>query len=298
MRGRLLLALGFLWSLAIVSSAAAATCRDPKTKRFVKCATVVEALIEAQTKPVDELPAVERKLELLRTLRPDLALELEARVDSKGVPVPPTEAEVDAALVKALSPKRPLRLGGRGGAIMHISTATEAEVEPYVFLGVRAPLTTWRIGPELDFTLELTALPGASLNTFDPSTFKAIEASAGLCQPLPEPLLFYVCGRAGFASRLATSSEPLDRLPGYAVVEVLFETADADHRLAIAFGADERLSGTWAPTISVTGSTRLPVGELGGAGLYLFGSYIRALDVPGRPVPASDSLRMGVAGGF
>lgn len=298
MRGRLaILILGFLWSID-VSPAAAAQCKDPKTKRFVKCATVVESLIEAQTKPVDELPPVERKLELLRTLRPDLALELEARVDSKGVPVPPTEAEFDAALVKALSPKRPLRLGGRGGAIMHVSTDTEAEVEPYVFVGVRAPLTTWTIGPELDFTLELTALPGASLNTFDPSTFKAIEASAGLCQPLPEPLLFYLCGRAGFASRLATSSEPLDRLPGYVAAEVLFETADANHRLAIDFGADERLSGTWAPTLSITGSTRLPVGELGGAGLYLFGSYIRALDVPGRPVPSSDSLRMGVAGGF
>lgn len=191
----------------------------------------------------------------------------------------------------------PISVRGLAGPMGAIATDAETKVEPYISLQVQAPLSTSARGPRLSTQLELIPLQGEAVGLSAPTTFKALELGVAVVQPLPRPMLFSVYLEGGFASRLATSEEPVTRLPGWWSFGLVFATKDGDHLLRVGMGPDERLSGDWAATIHVSG--RAKVGERGGVSLYLVGSAIRALDLSayGYRTPARDSIRVGIAVG-
>lgn len=194
--------------------------------------------------------------------------------------------------------RQPISIRAYGGGLVSIATDTEAAIEPLAALHVSAPLTTSAKGPSLVVHADLTAGPGETIDfTTGVQTFKAIELGVAVVQPLGGPLLFNLYLEGGFASRLATDPEPVDRLPGWWSGGLLFATADRDHWLKVGMGPDERLSGDWALSVHVAGQAK--VGERAGVSLFLVGSLIRALDLSsyGYVVPARDSLRLGVAVG-
>lgn len=293
---RRLLVLGFLWTLAGAPASAGEPCRDPITKRFVPCPEPIVEEPVVPEQPVPELSPREHKLALLRLLRADIYIELDT--DPRTPEVDATDEAIDEALRLALHRSR-IRVTALGGGIGAVSSSASSSVEPFASFGVRAPLTTWSGGPWLDVVLELTALPEDLFRSFDAGAVKAIEGTFGLCQPLPRPLLFSVCGTFGVASRLATEDTQRDRLPLFAAAELLLQTADGEHRLKVGIGPDQRLSGAWATAITLSG--RLKIRDIAGGALYLVGSLIRALEIgiPGVfAVPARDSLRVGLAAGI
>lgn len=275
----LLLALAFLWSNAAL---AADVCRDAAGK-FTACP---ETLIEPEVVPPDAPGPKDCTVTGCPT-HGQVCTEV-ARGNWQCLPLPAAKAE---------APQR-LRFRMMGGALTSIATDTEASLEPLASLGIEAPLSTSERGPSLEVQADLTALPGEALNLSDPLTFNALEMHVGISQPLPLPLLFSVYAEGGFASRLATSSEPVTRLPGWASFGFLFRTADRDHSLRVGIGPDERLSGEWAAAVHISGQAK--IGERAGVSLYLVGSLVRALDLSayGYTAPARDALRLGIAVGM
>jgi hypothetical protein len=298
-RGRSLafvLALGFLWTEGAAAQDAVdrfTVCKSRETKRFVACPEVLVDPPIVVEQP-GGLTLLEAKVELLRMLRPDLADALREAAKLED------EAAVDEALEVALYKPR-ITVAGMGGPITVVGTDAGAAIEPFASFHVRAPLTTWKLSPRLEAIVELTAQHGDALGGgLDPQAFKALEVDLALCQPLPRPMLFSLCGTFGAASRLSTSSDRRDRVPLYASADALFATDDGEHWLKVGIGPDQRLAGSWALTISIAGRLRLPVARNGPVGVYLVGEILRALDVviPGFSVPRRDSVRAGVAAGF
>lgn len=188
-----------------------------------------------------------------------------------------------------------IRVRALAGGLTALATDTKTSVEPLASLQVEAPLSTSFRGPKLSVQLDLTALPGEAIDMADPSTFNALELGVAIVQPLPRPLLFSVYAEGGFASRLATSEEPVTRLPSWWSFGFVFATKDGDHALKIGAGPDERLSGEWAATVHVSG--RAKIQQVGSVSVYVVGSALRALDLAayGYRTPARDSIRLGVA---
>lgn len=193
------------------------------------------------------------------------------------------------------SPDPRFRATVMGGALTAVSTDTPASIKPLIAVMVEAPLSSSMRAPSLEVQAVLSALPGETISFMDPTTFHALEFTAGLSQPLHPRLFFSIYLDAGAASRLATSEEPVSRLPGFWSAGLLFRTDSRDHWLKVGLGSDQRLSGEWAPTVTVSGQAK--VGDQAGVSLYLVGSLIRALDLSayGFAVPPRDSLRVGVA---
>jgi hypothetical protein len=200
-------------------------------------------------------------------------------------------AEVAAAPTPSQSP---IRIRAMGGALTALATDAEATVQPLASIGVEAPLSTSARGPSLEVQADLTALPGEAIDFSDVRSFRALEFTVGISQPISAALLFRLYADGGFASRLATSEEPVARLPGWWSIGCLFRTKDRSHSLKVGLGADQRLSGDWAAAVHVSGAAK--VGERAGVSMYLVGSLIRALDLrPYYQTPRRDSLRVGVA---
>lgn len=196
------------------------------------------------------------------------------------------------------SPKPNIRVRAAAGSITSLATDVPASVKPLASVGVEARLSTSLRGPSLEVQADLTALPGDTLDLSDPQSFNALEFIVGLSQPLHPALLFRAYLDVGAASRLATSEDPVNRLPAFWAVGLLFRTSTREHWLKVGIGSDQRLSGDWAPTVTVSGQAK--VGERAGVSFYLVGSMIRALDLSayGYAVPPRDSLRVGVAFGM
>lgn len=214
-------------------------------------------------------------------------------------PEPPALEAAEAGTKTAAAPaEERIRVRAMAGALTSFATDTPAAIKPLVSLGIEAPLSTSSRGPSLEVLAELNALPGESIDFTDPQTFNALEVSIGLSQPIHPAVLFRVYLDAGAASRLATSEEPVSRLPGWWSAGLLFRTKSRDHWLKCGLGSDQRLSGQWAAAVTVSGQAK--VGERAGVSLYLVGSMIRALDLSayGYEPPPRDSLRIGVALGM
>lgn len=212
--------------------------------------------------------------------------------------VVPERSSTPAPITDEVTGRPRFRASIAAGALTAVTTDASASVEPLAMLSVEAPLSTSPRGPALEVHAALTALPDETLDLSDPQTFKAIEMSIGLSQPIHPSLLFRLYADGGFASRLATTEDPVARLPGWWSAGFLFRTADRGHWLKVGLGGDQRLSGAWAAAVHVSGQAK--VGERGGVSLYLVGSLIRALDLSayGYAPPARDALRLGVAVGM
>lgn len=160
-------------------------------------------------------------------------------------------------------------------------------------------------GPRVTVTADLTALPGEAVELSDPATFRAIEATLGIDQPLGGKIAAAIGLRAGFASRLATDTEtPRDKAPRFGSVGMSFSGTGGDH-LFVGIGGDQRLTGEWEAAVLVEGAVRLYTAESGvfqGGALSLIGRAILGLDFgagagadPGRP--RRDSIAVGIAVG-
>lgn len=254
----LALALGFLWTQLAspdqFDTGTAAARCRDDAGRFVACADEVSE--PAVTPIVDPLPSG---------------------------PAPGYEPKADAISV-------------RFAAGVMAGKAADVDVRPLpaASIHVDSPLTSLSNGPRLNVDVSLTGLPKDGVSLESPGSVKAFDGSAGLVQPLGSVLQFNLYARLGVASRLASDTADRDRLPGYASIGLDFHTANGDHYLQIGGGPDQRLSGSWSPSIHVTGGVK--VGERAGAKLWLVGSIIRALDLAayGYPTPSRDWWTVGV----
>jgi hypothetical protein len=150
----------------------------------------------------------------------------------------------------------PMRLDAMGGGLVSFSTSTETALEPMARLAIVAPLAYGARPPELLVDLDLGALPGDSISITDPATFRSLELALAISwRPwLSSPLKFW--GGAGFATRLPSDPEPRDRTARWAAAGVRLAD-DGGNALAVGAGVDERLDGSYQPTLEVMGSVRL-----------------------------------------
>ena len=208
------------------------------------------------------------------------------------------EPYLQAADPPSPTPEPNLRVSILAGGLASIS-ADASGVAPMARIRTEARLTKSAAGPSLHVVADLTALPGESVALEDPQTFKALEFSAGISQPLPGPLLFALYAEGGFASRLPADTAPRDRSAKWAALGFLFQTKDRAHRLALGIGRDQRLSGQWVTAVTASGHVKLR--EERGISVYLVGSAVLSMETELvgnlRPV-ARDSIRIGVAVGL
>ncbi len=207
-----------------------------------------------------------------------------------GAPEPVREDSKPAVVEPG--PEHPtMRLSVLAGSLASLS-ADASGVTPLARLAVDSPLSTKSGWPSLHVVADLSALPGESLEVQDPSTFRAIEFSAALSQPLHERLRFSLYAEAGFASRLPGDTRPRDRAPRWGSLGFRVATSDRGH-LTIGAGGDQRLSGQWVPAVQVAGAVQLL--EVFGGRAFLVGSAVLGLDVTGSGPDTRDVIRVGLA---
>jgi len=203
------------------------------------------------------------------------------------------------AAVEPEPPPPNLRLSILGGGLASLS-ADASGVVPFARIGAEARLTKTERGPSLHVVVDLTAEPGDSVTIEDPQTYRGIEFSAGVSQPLGGPLLFSTYAEIGFVSRLPSDPAPRDRTAKWVSAGLLFQTKGREHRLALGLGRDQRLNGSWVTAVQVSGQVKLR--ESKGISVYLVGSAVLSLEVP-LPAgstfagysPPRDSVRCGIA---
>ena len=196
------------------------------------------------------------------------------------------------------TPPPNMKLSLLAGGVASLS-ADASGVAPLVRIRAEARLSKSDKGPNIHVLADLTALPGESIALEDPQTYRALEFSAALSQPLPSPLLFSVYAEAGFASRLPSDPAPRDRSAKWGSAGFLFQTKDRAGRLTLGLGGDQRLSGEWVAAVQVTGHVKIR--EAKGVSVYLVGSAVLALDLGARNAAAPiarDSVRAGIAIGI
>ena len=199
--------------------------------------------------------------------------------DSLEEILPVHEVETAEPTPEPTPKPRGLRMSIAAGVTAGVSTDVAAEPQPYIGIRVQSPLTSLENGPDLEVRVALESLPesGDGVSLEDPGSVKAFSGAVGLSQPLGRTLRFRLYGDAGVASRLVSSAESADRLPGYFSVGLLFRTDDGDHWLKIGGGPDQRLSGDWATSIHAEGQVKIR--DVGKAKVSASLSVIRALDL-------------------
>ncbi len=189
-----------------------------------------------------------------------------------------------------------LRAGVLGGK------AADVDIRPLPAFAIRAAfdLVSLAGGPVGQVDVELTGLPDeAGVDVEQPATsVKAFDASFAAIQSLGSVLRFNLYARVGLASRLAASSDPALRLPGYASFGIDVHSADGDHWLQVGLGPDQRLSGEWVPTVQALAG--LLVKEATKVKVWLVGGFIRALDLSayGYKPPARDWWTVSAQAGW
>lgn len=158
----------------------------------------------------------------------------------------------------------------------------------------------WR-WPQLEVTADLTGLPGGdAVDVTKLETFKAIELTVGVLQPVfrggHQQVSFGV--EAGFATRLAGSTQPRDRTARWG--QVLAEVAHTEGAayLRVGLGGDQRLDGDYRLVALVEGAVRLwrddTAGATHGVEVRLVGDAILGLSMPGFLPSTHDCVRVGV----
>lgn len=216
-----------------------------------------------------------------------------------------------------------MRLSALAGGLASLQPApadSGAAVTPLVQLAVEADTAPSAHAPKLVVLADLTALPGDQLDLQDPATFRALELSVGLAQPLGTSLLFRLYAEAGFATRLAGDTQPRDRTARWASAGLRFAGEHA--WLQVGVGPDQRLGVappeptqpsplTSAMTaashdgyqVAVTVRGSVDITSLGDHGrVALVGSAVLGLDLSrrwsGLNGGRNDVVRLGVAVGL
>ena len=197
---------------------------------------------------------------------------------------------------------------------------SSAAVTPLVQLAVEADTAKSAHAPKLVVLADLTALPGEQLDLQDPATYRALELSVGLAQPLGDSLRFRLYAEAGFASRLPGDTQPRDRTARWASLGLRFAGEHA--WLQVGLGPDQRLGvrpevlpapdvspgpqlaparNGYQAAITVRGSVDITsLGERGRVALV--GSAVLGLDLSRRWASLDggrgDVVRLGVAVGL
>lgn len=196
--------------------------------------------------------------------------------------------------VLAQEPAPSMRLTVLAGSIASLS-ADASGVAPLARVAVDAPLAGSARAPSLHVVADLTALPGEQISLQDPQTYRALEFSVALSQPLHPALRFGLWAEAGFASRLPGDTQPRDRAPRWGSMGLRFASSARAH-LTVGIGGDQRLSGVWVPAVQIAGKVALATVK--GVRVCLIGSAVLGLDVTGAYGPATrDLVRVGITVG-
>lgn len=207
------------------------------------------------------------------------------------IPTPPPAAD-------------PARITVLAGGLVSLGGGTEAPaLSPTARIAVEFPLADARLTPRLHVVADLSALPGDAVNLDDPTTFKALQFTVGVSQPVSERIKAALYAQAGFATRLGTDPAPRDKAPRYWSAGLRF-SGEAGW-LQLGLGLDQRLGGDlYQPAASVAGAVRLyeqEGGSLKGASVYLIGEAVLGLDLStrfaGRDGGHGDSVRVGIGVG-
>jgi hypothetical protein len=161
-------------------------------------------------------------------------------------------------------PKRPRMTVGAGALASLGGGRGGVSVQPLAQLAVSAPLYEHPqdLATRLEVDASLTALPGQTINLTDARTFRALEFTGRLCQPLSTRLYFAPCVEAGFATRLSGDAEPRFRAARWFALTVKVSAINGDF-LAAGISADERLDAGgqfgpyYRPAALISGSVGL-----------------------------------------
>lgn len=176
---------------------------------------------------------------------------------------------------------------------------------PFIDIAVDAPVAESPKAPHLMVNLALTNLPGQSIRLRDTSTWKALEATVGIAQPITEKIKFDLMAEAGFATRLDGDEQPRYRTARWVAGGVRFRSSRG--ALAVKIGADQRMSGVYEPAVGLTGSLVLyerQAGTLRKSKVVLVGDAVLGLmeraytTQAGRSVSSHDVVRVGLAIGL
>ena len=191
---------------------------------------------------------------------------------------------------------------GMAGGVVSLASDAGTGVEPLAWINVDAPVADSDYSPHLLTSVVLSALPGDSLDISSPATFKAVEFSVGLAQPISNLVHFDLYGEVGFATRLPGSPTPRDSTARWASGGIRFRSERG--YLSLGVGADQRLTGAYRPAATIRGAvklwqatdaTKMPKGVM----MMLVGDAILGLDAPTYGQPHTrDVVRCGVAIGI
>lgn len=189
--------------------------------------------------------------------------------------------------------KPSLRLAALAGGMVSMSSGADEEAAPLLRLTAEAPLAAYVRPPRLIVDAALAALPGETLSVEQVQTVRSLELRAGLAWQPFASFYFSFAGWAGFATRIESDPEPLDRTAKFAGGSVLFDDRNGN-ALEIGFGGDQRLDGHWQPTATVSGSVRLWEASDGKVDARLVARAILLLDTSLNGQAPSDVVQVGM----
>jgi hypothetical protein len=166
----------------------------------------------------------------------------------------------------------------------------DAAISPMARVLVSVPLASWDKAPVLHVQADLSALPGETVSLADPATFRALEFRLGVSQRVHDTVNADLYAEAGFATRLPGDVEAVDTTARWAAAGVRIGRFGRGW-LSLSLGADQRMTGTYAPAVLLSGAVQLV--ERAGVGAYLVGDAILGLDQYG--TERRDVVRVGVA---
>lgn len=185
---------------------------------------------------------------------------------------------------------------GLMGGVVSLASDAGTDLTPFAAISVDVPIADSFYAPHLLATPILTALPGETLDLGDARTFRAIEFSVGLVQPLSKKVHFSLYGEFGAATRLPGDPAPRQRTARWLAGGVRFSGPRG--LLAVMFGGDERLSGVFAPALLINGTVSLKTFErFANMNISLVGRGILGLDPYGTGAK-KDIVQVGLAAGI
>lgn len=225
--------------------------------------------------------------------------------------VVPEAQEAPAGASQGKPAARKARMHGMAGGVVSLASDVDAKVEPWAWINVDVPTADSPRAPSMLVEAALSALPGESLDTADPATFRSLEFKLALEQPIAQALHFKLYGEVGFATRLPSDPTPRERTARWAAGGVRY-AGDLGY-LAVGIGGDQRLTGAFRPAVTIAGAVKLlqlKEDVLDAAGnviakksrgpqMSLVGNAILGIDSPAYGSrPARDVVRVGVAVGI